>query len=346
MVFCRAVLIGALIASAAAGQNTISGAAVVVGQVRAAESGQPLPYSVVSIASLGREQFTSEQGGFTIWNLAPGRLALRVKRIGYSPRDTAVTLRPNDTLRVEIALTRLVIELPAVRVSGACGDKRPDERMVATLADLFDQVQQNADRYRLYADSNPFNLIMYRVRGVRDNKGKILATQIDTIRRGPFPFAMYSPRHIVRSVADSEAGGMIRHYLSPPELADFADTAFINNHCFTYAGKRVVANDSVIAVDFEPVPALKGEVDFRGTMFVRAADFQLVRADLQLNRLPPEMRSSGMTSMNITTRFTEVLPGVAIIDQVESSTKFSGRPYPWVEFGQVFDMKWIRKPLP
>jgi hypothetical protein len=57
---------------------------------------------------------------------------------------------------------------------------------------------------------------------------------------------------------------------------------------FTYDGKRVVADDSVIAVDFEPIPSLKDEVDFCGTMFVRAVGYQLIRADLKWTKgLPP-----------------------------------------------------------
>jgi hypothetical protein len=318
----------------------------VVGQVKTADTGQPLGYSVVALPSLSRQQFTSDQGGFTLWNVPAGRMVLRAKRIGYSPRDTTIDLRANDTLRLEIALSRLAIELPPVRVSGACGDTRPDDRTQANLAELFDQVQQNADRYRLLADSNPFLLIMYRVRGLRDMHGKILATEIDTIRRGPFPSSGYVPRHLIRTVIDSEGDGQRHHYLASPELADFADTAFANNHCFTYDGKRVVAGDSVIAVDFEPLPSLKGEVDFRGTMYVRAVGYQLIRADLQLTRVPSELRTSGMTGMSITMRFSEAVPGVAIIDQVESTTKFSGRPYPWIEVGQVLDLKWTKGPPP
>jgi hypothetical protein len=179
---------------------------------------------------------------------------------------------------------------------------------------------------------------------MRNRDGKILATNVDTVKRGPFPFAPYIPRHIVRTEIDSAAEGRVRHFLAPPELADFADTAFVNNHCFTYAGQRFINGDSLIAVDFEPVPSLKGEVDFHGTMYVRSTGYQLIRADMELSRIPSELRTSGMMSMNITTRFTEVVPGIALLDVVESTTKFRGRPLPYIEYAQLIDLKWVKGP--
>jgi hypothetical protein len=315
----------------------------VVGQTRLNGSGEPLGYAVVVLPSLGRQLFSNDHGAFTLWNLPAGPLLIRVKRIGYAPRDTVVTLRDDDTLRIAVSMVKLVIQLPAVRVSGACRDKRPDEREGGILGDLFDQVQQNADRYRLLADSNPFDLILYHVEGMRNRDGKILATNIDTVKRGPFPFSPYTPRHLIHTEVDS-LDARVHHFLAVPELADVADTAFVNNHCFIYAGQRVLDGDSVIAVDFEPVPSLKNEVDFRGTMYVRSGDYQLIRADMELNRVPPELQSSGMTGMNITTRFTEVLPGVALLNDVESTTNFRGRIFPHVEFAQVIDLKWVKGP--
>lgn len=333
----------ALASSSALAQGTALGTAVVVGQTTVKGSGEPLGYSVVVMPSLNRQLFTNDRGGFTLWNLSAGPLRIRFKHIGYAPRDTVVTLRDTDTLRIEIALAKLAIQLPAVHISGACGDKHPDERSAAILKDLFDQVQQNADRYRLLADSNPFSLTMYHLRGTRNGNAKIHATEIDTLTRGPFPFAPYIPRHLIHTEADS-FGGPPNHYLAPPELADFADTAFVNNHCFTYAGQRMVDGDSVIAVDYEPVPSLKDEVDFRGTMYLRVQDYQLIRAEMELTRVPSELRSSGMTAMRITTRFTEVLPGIAIIQQVEGSTQLRGGSWHLVEIAQVLDMKWVKGP--
>jgi hypothetical protein len=338
------VAIAALASSSALAQGAATGSAVLVGQVKLKESGQPLGYSVVAIPSLSRQQFTSDRGGFTLWNLPAGPLRIRFKHIGNAPRDTVVTLHENDTIRIEIALALLAIQLPAVHISGACGNQRPDERSVGVLNDLFDQVQQNADRYRLLADSNPFELILYHVHGLRGRDGKILATSIDTVKRGPFPFSPYTPRHLIRTEVDSGPDRRVHHYLAVPELADFADTAVVNNHCFTYAGQRKLDGDSVIAVDFEPVPSLKDEVDFHGTVYVRAAGYQLIRAEMELNRIPPELRSSGMMGMSITSLFTEVVPGVAILQQVESTTKFRGQMLLRAELGQVMNMKWVKGP--
>lgn len=61
-----------------------------------------------------------------------------------------------------------------------------------------------------------------------------------------------------------------------PELADIADTAFTNNHCFSYAGQTRFGADSVVRVDFEPVSWLAKYIDFEGSLYLRLDGYRLV----------------------------------------------------------------------
>ena len=79
-------------------------------------------------------------------------------------------------------------------------------------------------------------------------------------------------------------------------------------------------------------------------MFVRANDYQLVRAELEVNRLSGELRSSGMTSVSATMYFNEILPGIAVLDLSEAITKFRNGALPGVEIGRVLDIKWVNGP--
>jgi hypothetical protein len=257
------VAIAALAGANARGQDSSIGTAVIVGQVKIKETGQPLGYSVISLPGSSRQLFTTERGTFTLWNLQAGVLKIRVKHIGYSPRDTVFTLGAADTLHLDVALSVLAIQLPSVHVAGTCGTKPANEATAGILTELFDQVQQNAERYRLLADSNPFQLLVYRVVGTRAGNGKIVAFSTDTVLRRAFPPTPYEPRHLIRETpaTDSTRAG---YDLSVPEIADFADSVFTSNHCFAFAGQRKIDDDSVIAVEFEPVPSLGNEIDFRG----------------------------------------------------------------------------------
>jgi hypothetical protein len=53
-----------------------------VGFVTMREGAQPLPYSVISIAALSREQFTNDRGSFVLPGLPAGRHRLRVRHLG------------------------------------------------------------------------------------------------------------------------------------------------------------------------------------------------------------------------------------------------------------------------
>jgi hypothetical protein len=53
-------------------------------------------------------------------SLPQGGVRLRFRRIGFAPKDTALVVGATDTIRVRIEMTRLVLELLAVVVQGAC----------------------------------------------------------------------------------------------------------------------------------------------------------------------------------------------------------------------------------
>jgi hypothetical protein len=310
---------------------------VVIGQVRVQDGGQPLGYSAVSVLAPSSTLLTGESGKFMLLALPAGQVTIRVKHIGYAPKDTVVTLAGNDTVRLDVSLPRLVIQLPAMIVSGKCTNTSPTEPLPAVLAELFDQVNQNAERYKLLAKANPFVMQVYRVRGVRNPGGGVVPTRIDTVVRRPLPPAPYAPKRVVQRGEGNDADGWV---LALPELPDFADTAFTNNHCFRYAGQTRYEGDSVIAVEFEPVPWLNKETDIEGTMFLRADGYQLVATVSKLNRIPSHLRNSGLQEVTVRARFSEIVSGVAVLDEWDLTTRYRRPQPPRTEIGQVFGIKW------
>ncbi|MFL5613200.1 MAG: carboxypeptidase regulatory-like domain-containing protein [Gemmatimonadaceae bacterium] len=99
---------------------------VVMGRVRArVDSGvSALPASSAvagaTVALIGARvspAITDGNGGFTLGSAPAGSFTLRVRRLGYRTADRAVTVTPNDTVRVEI-----VLEMEAQRLGPVHAD--------------------------------------------------------------------------------------------------------------------------------------------------------------------------------------------------------------------------------
>jgi hypothetical protein len=305
--------------------------ATVAGQVVARDGAEPLGYTTVAVPALGLRLLAGEGGAFALRDLPPGAVRLRFTRIGYSPRDTTLAVAAGGAARLRVEMTRLALRLPTMLVNGACTDRTPFEEKPAVLAQLFDQVAQNAERMRLMARERPFVFQATRVRGNRGDRPTPLRT--DTIVRGPLPANPYVPRRIYGRVGDVWA-------VKLPELADVADTAFTNNHCLWYAGHERFGADSAIRVDFEPVPSLAGDVDLEGSIYLRADGYQLVGMVTRLNRIPAQFRA--LQGYATRARFDELVSGVPVLAEWELTNTFRGSPYPVVvETGRVTGVRWL-----
>src|SRR5262245_47473202 len=104
-----------------------------------------------------------------------------------------------------------------------------------------------------------------------------------------------------------------------PQLVDFADDVFTDNHCFKYAGVSKVDGVRRIQVDFEPIKTLR-EPDVRGSMFLDTASYQLVRSDFVMER-PSYLHPTEETwEIRVSTWFREILPALPVVDRICTRT--------------------------
>jgi hypothetical protein len=150
------------------------------------------------------------------------------------------------------------------------------------------------------------------------------------------PRQPYEPRRVIRRGEGVDAGEWV---VALPELPDIADTAFTNNHCFRYAGQTHFGSDSVIAVEFEPVPRLS-DADIEGTLYLRVDTYQLVGSVTALNRIPPRFRRSGLREYHVRARFGEIVSGVPVLEEWQLTNEFRAPRRPFVEIGQMFFVEW------
>ena len=324
-------LLGAMLAlTDARAQN-----ATVAGDVLLREGGVPLGYITVSVLAQDKHLLTGESGAFLLREVPPGEVRLQFRRIGFAPKDTLLTLAPGDTARIRIAMTRLAIHLPAVVVSGRCTNQTPFEPKPAFMAELFDQVTQNAQRMVLLAQSKPFVMTSVKVGVLREPGKPDTIIESSTATHGPLFSEKYKPGRVVRPITYN---GRRATGVFPPELPDFADTAFINNHCFRYAGQTRFADDSVIALDFEPVPRLARVPDLAGTLYLRVDGYQLVGQESHV--VPMRGAVSNLSAYTHRTVFKEIAPGVPVASELELMNVFkNGRPS-FVQTTRLIDIKW------
>ena len=104
-----------------------------------------------------------------------------------------------------------------------------------------------------------------------------------------------------------------------PTLAQFADTAFIDNHCFYNGGTESLDGAELLRVDFIAASRI-ADPDVNGAMYLDPATFQIRRAVLHLSRIPNGV--AGLAELEAVTYFGDVLSSIPIIAGVMSVNRF------------------------
>lgn len=277
-------------------------------------------YAVVRSMPGGREQFSGDDGRFVIRDVPPGTVHLTARRIGYAPADTTLEVHAGDTVRVRLEMRLITIQLPAVHtLAKACAHPGGSPDLIGPdLALLFDQVRQNAERNRLLSRTYPFEILIERRLTKAEPVLEARFIAYDTVHRSSAREWRYAPGGMLgtREIESGVFGGKWIT-LNMPELADFADSTFLANHCFDYAGLEPIGGDTLIAVDFRPAPVVR-QPDVSGTMFLDPKTYQLRLTLMTLVNLTKHLESQ-IAGQAVRATFKEILPGVPVIDVVSSA---------------------------
>jgi hypothetical protein len=87
------------------------------------DKGQPVRSAEVSVPGTGVEQRTDSAGTFTLAGLPSGTQTLDVRAIGFEPKRVVIDLSPARLTTLDVALSRRVQTLDAVRVYGTGSSK-------------------------------------------------------------------------------------------------------------------------------------------------------------------------------------------------------------------------------
>ncbi len=279
-------------------------------RVVTAPEGQPLGYSVVAVPARGIERFTSAQGAVVV-PVDPGPLLLRVKRLGFTPKDTTILVTDAMTQAVTVALARVTFRLAEVRVVDwppctAPGLAEAD----AQVRGIVDQLRQNAERYRLLVRTYPFIYTMRREFGERSADGSYVAQAVSTLPLESTSDWSYRPGTLVARQQTLAPGRRGEWIMRIPTISDLAEDAFVDAHCFHVAGIEEKEGQRLLRVDMVAADALKS-VDVHAAAWLDPEDYQLRHASFTLTRPPPQVR--GLLALVTRVRYRELLPFVPVM---------------------------------
>lgn len=308
----RAILHGGFVVSVLASlpytaRAQINTTTVLSGRVIVRDIGVPLPYASITIN--GRNpQFTDSAGQFHIEGIAAGEVTIRARHIGFAPAEEVVRISRGDTERVTLQMTRLAIHLPPVyAVSRVCTDPgAPGKQSDPGLVQLYQQLRENADHFRLLIQTNPYVYQSERQFVTTFNDSVIERTPIETLVGTSVHAWRYEPG---KMIAEDKATTVTNMHL--PGLGDFADDNFAKAHCFDYGGVVELDSTSLIRIDFTPDQKIKAP-DVEGSIYLDPKSYQIRRAQITLTKVPYAL-SGEITGHTVTTFFTEVVPGIPII---------------------------------
>jgi len=312
------------------------------GTVVSAESGEPLPLSIVSLRpNLGR-QFTDSAGAFAFTTTAAGRYILTVRQIGYTPVDTEIVVRGDSTAVVRVALRHLAIELPPVTIAGSrCTNPGPPDSSNAALRAVFDQLEENSRRFELLAGSYPFEYMLElsnRDVSQRGDTGRPLVRKLRFSSTDDHPYA-------VGNVVEPSWGpwGSNSTVVRSADLRDFGNPGFVESHCFHLAGRDTIAGETLVRLDFEPATQIWSS-DMAGAAYLDSTTYELRYTETSLTR-PERSNMPDVGALNVRTRFHNIAPGVPLQDSLSAVWTYRSHRKR-VEIQRTVDVRFRRRPPP
>ena len=314
------------------------------GTVVSAETGDPLAYSIVSLQPNGGKQFTDASGVFVFEGMTVGIHILSVRQIAYAPLDTQLVIGEGET-SVQLALRRLAIELPPVTVSATlCTNPGPPDSSNAALLAVFDQLQENARRYALLADSYPFRYVLEisdRYLYQRGDTGKPTTRRLHFSSRDDHPYEVGRVVEPAWGPWGTPENTVVIH---SADLQDLGNERFIKHHCFRLAGLDTLNGDSLVRIDFEPATRLSS-ADIAGSAYLDPITYELRYTATSLTR-PEDSELTEVRSMRFVTRFQNIAPGVPLQDSLFVVTTYRQGPRAKITTQRTRDIRFKRQPPP
>jgi len=289
-------------------------AGLVAGDVVASGTRAGLAHSMVTLEPAGRQTFSTDDGAFSFRGVPPGTYKLRAAHLGFTPTEQTITVPATGVLpRLTVQLEKIQAKLTVVKVLAypPCLEPgAPDPATDPDFAAIFGQLRQNADQYKLLADSFPFAYRMNRVLKSARVDGSTNLDGVETLAR--FSNADKSGGYRAGRVFYEANGG---GHIEIPTVRDFGSAEFIKNHCFHHGGLDSTQGGVTLRIDFEAADRIR-DPDVHGSIFLDTATYQIRVAKLSLSKIPSSSRD--IASVDAETIFREIMPSIFVPAEINS----------------------------
>jgi hypothetical protein len=227
----------------------------------------------------GQHRFTDENGRARVTWPANGVLQLKVREVGYQPRQR--TLRQSDASGVTATfeMSRVAYVISPVKATSHCSNSAADSGSQDLSVSALDQLKQGAEKYDQFRRHYPFEATVERRTAAVPEQGdlKRIVVRTEKFRSDKWEGA-YRPGDIVQYTS----GGFTVPLLF---LSTLADSVFWEHHCFSVDGVETYRGARVVRLEFSPTTDVRGP-DYSGTAFLDSANSTLVRVDFRLANPP------------------------------------------------------------
>jgi hypothetical protein len=305
MLIRNAVLLGIGMAVSISSTPTLAAQAGsrLSGRVIDRRDSSAVPFALVTIAG-ARPVAASAAGRFVVSDLTAGEHRVVVRQIGFHPETLMVRLDPNDGAGLTVMLRRNPIALEGVQVlalrcSRETGHPAPRAAVEA--------LGENVARYLSLLRAHPVrdSAIYVRYDSLNGRRGAVKGFRGSRIASGD-NWDPYVPARVVHWPLIG------RPTVTPMSTGFFADTAFLDRHCFSVRDAGSNGSDSVIAIDFVPTSESR-EADWAGTVFMDAHSYVIRRLE---SRVVFPSDAVKLWRYSSEARFLEIAPGLIVVDAV------------------------------
>ena len=315
------------------------------GTVVSAETAQPLGFSIVALHPGLGQQFTDAAGTFTFGIAKTGNYLLSIRQIGYAPFDTQLVIGDGAS-SVHIALRHLAIELPPVTISATeCTNPGPPDSSDLALRAVFDQLQENARRFELLADSYPFRYTLELTDRELTQRGdtgppvvKTLSFSSSDNRHHPYAVG----RVVERGWGPWGSDGVL--VIRSAELDDLGNPDFIASHCFHLAGRDTIGGETLVRIDFEPATRIHS-TDMAGAAYLDSSTYELRYTTTRITK-PERSALIDVRAVTFRTRFRNIARGVPLQDSLTAVTTYQFGRRTNIQTQRTAEVRFRRPPPP
>jgi hypothetical protein len=237
----------------------------------------PLANADILDLNSGQHRLTDESGQARLTWPSDGQVRLRVREVGYQPRQRTLLQASTPAAAATFAMSRVAYVISTVKATSHCSNTADSSSLDLSVAAL-DQLKQGAEKYNQFRRNYPFEATVERRTAPVPREGDLKKI---VVNKEKFRSENWESRYKPGDIIQYYSGGFTVPLLF---LSTLADSVFWEHHCFVAGGVESYRGSRVVRLDFSPSTDVKG-ADYEGTVLLDSASSQLLRVDFRLANL-------------------------------------------------------------